>query len=185
MVVSVLFNAPLGEAANPGMSPNPAKAPWYFVGLQELLLHFHPLFAVVIIPLVTAVALVFIPYYRYDTSTAGAWFLSHKGRRVGSLAALAAAVATPMLIFADEFVLDMTGWFPGIPSVVRSGLLPTLVVGAALVLFYVFLKRKHGASNNEAIQAMFILLTVVLVILTGIGVWFRGPGMALTWPWSL
>jgi quinol-cytochrome oxidoreductase complex cytochrome b subunit len=185
MVISVLFNAPLGDAANPGMSPNPAKAPWYFLGLQELLLHFHPLFAVVIIPLVASVALVFIPYYRYDTSMAGAWFLSHKGRRVGTLAAVVAAVATPILILADEFWLDMTGWAPGIPSVVRSGLLPTLVIGAALVSFYVFLKRKHGASNNEAIQAMFILLTVVLVILTGIGVWFRGPGMALMWPWSL
>ncbi len=55
MVMSVLFDAPLGEAANPGMSPNPAKAPWYFVGLQELLLHFHPFFAVVAIPLVGAV----------------------------------------------------------------------------------------------------------------------------------
>jgi quinol-cytochrome oxidoreductase complex cytochrome b subunit len=185
MVISVLFNAPLGDAANPGMSPNPAKAPWYFLGLQELLLHFHPLFAVVIIPLVASVALVFIPYYRYDTSMAGAWFLSHKGRRVGTLAAVVAAVATPILILADEFWLDMTGWAPGIPSVVRSGLLPTLVIGAALVSFYVFLKRKHGASNNEAIQAMFILLTVVLAILTGIGVWFRGPGMALMWPWSL
>ena len=45
------FGAPLGEPANPGMSPNPAKAPWYFVGFQELLIHLHPVFAVLVVPL--------------------------------------------------------------------------------------------------------------------------------------
>mgnify|MGYP000467629460 CR=1 FL=1 len=43
MFVSVIFNAPLGAEANPGLSPNPTKAPWYFAGVQELLFHFHPL----------------------------------------------------------------------------------------------------------------------------------------------
>lgn len=185
MVVSVLFDAPLGEAANPGMSPNPAKAPWYFVGLQELLLHFHPLVAVVVIPFVAAVALVFIPYYRYDTSMSGAWFLSHKGRRVGALAAVVATVGTPLLIIFDEFWLDMTSWFPGVPAAVRSGLIPAAGVAAGLAGFYLFLKKKYSTSNNETIQAMFILLAVVLVILTLTGVWFRGAGMALMWPWSL
>ena len=56
LVVSIFFQAPLGEPANPGISPNPAKAPWYFLGFQELLLHFHPLFAVFVIPLLVAIA---------------------------------------------------------------------------------------------------------------------------------
>ena len=51
VLISVFCNAPLGAEANPGMSPNPAKAPWYFLGFQELLLHFHPVIAVVLIPL--------------------------------------------------------------------------------------------------------------------------------------
>ena len=49
-VLAVAFDAPLGAPANPGMSTNPAKSPWYFVGFQELQLHFHPLIAVVVIP---------------------------------------------------------------------------------------------------------------------------------------
>ena len=49
MVLAVAFGAPLGERANPGMSPNPAKAPWYFMGFQELLIHLHPTFAVLVI----------------------------------------------------------------------------------------------------------------------------------------
>ncbi len=180
LVMSVLFDAPLGEAANPGMSPNPAKAPWYFVGLQELLLHFHPFFAVVAIPLVAVIALLFIPYYRYDRLMSGVWFLSHKGRRVGLAAAVVAAISTPILILLDEFWLDMTSWFPGIPAVIRSGLIPAAAVAAALAGFYMFAKKKYSTSNNEIIQAMFILLTVVLAILTLTGVWFRGAGMALS-----
>ena len=50
LAISVFFDAPLRERANPAFSPNPAKAPWYFMGLQELLIHFHPFFAVVVFP---------------------------------------------------------------------------------------------------------------------------------------
>src|SRR5258708_26659603 len=49
-VFSLVRNAPLEEIANPNITTNPAKAPWYFVGLQELLEHMHPLVAGVIIP---------------------------------------------------------------------------------------------------------------------------------------
>jgi len=155
------------------------------VGLQELLLHFHPFFAVVGIPLVAVIALLLIPYYRYDTSASGVWFLSHEGRRVGLLAAVVAAVGAPILILLDEFWLDMTSWFPGIPAVIRSGLFPTAAVAAGLAGFYMFAKKKYSTSNNEIIQAMFILLAVVFAVLTLTGVWFRGAGMALMWPWSL
>ena len=47
---AMLVPAPLEGIANPDVSPNPAKAPWYFLGLQELMLHFHPLVAAIIIP---------------------------------------------------------------------------------------------------------------------------------------
>ena len=53
---AAMLGAPIGERANPGMSPNPAKAPWYFVGFQELLIHLHPVFAVLLIVPVAAVA---------------------------------------------------------------------------------------------------------------------------------
>ncbi|MES0447577.1 MAG: cytochrome b N-terminal domain-containing protein, partial [Desulfobacterales bacterium] len=50
LLFAMLFNAPLEGKANPGLSPNPTKAPWYFAGIQEMLMHFHPLFALFIIP---------------------------------------------------------------------------------------------------------------------------------------
>ena len=61
-VLAILFNAPLEEAANPLRTPSPARAPWYFVGLQELLTYFDPWVAGVMIPLVIVIGLCAIPY---------------------------------------------------------------------------------------------------------------------------
>jgi quinol-cytochrome oxidoreductase complex cytochrome b subunit len=182
--VAVLFDAPLGAPANPGMSPNPAKAPWYFLGIQELLLHFHPTFAVLVIPLAAAGALVLIPYVRYDSDLAGAWFLSRKGRQMGTVAAVTALVTTPVWIVLDEFTIDLAAWLPGVPPLVANGLLPVALLLAVIAGFYHFLKRGFSASNNETIQALFILLMVSFLVLTVTGIWFRGAGMALTWPGS-
>ncbi len=62
MILAVLFDAPLGEIANPTVTPNPEKAPWYFAGLQELLAHFHPLIAGVLIPGAIIIGLIALPY---------------------------------------------------------------------------------------------------------------------------
>ena len=181
LVLAVFVDAPLGAAANPGMSPNPVKAPWYFVGFQELQLHFHPLFAVVVIPALAALALLLIPYLRYDCEPSGPWFLSDTGKRTGAIAAVAALVLTPVLIVFDEFVLQPGA---GLPSVVGRGLVPLAILGAAAFAFRLLLLRRFGASKAEVVQAVFILFFVTLAVLTITGVWFRGPGMALVWPWG-
>jgi len=62
LVLAVLFDAPLTEVANPTVTPNPEKAPWYFAGLQELLAHFHPLIAGVLIPGSILIGLAVLPY---------------------------------------------------------------------------------------------------------------------------
>jgi quinol-cytochrome oxidoreductase complex cytochrome b subunit len=185
VVVSVLFPAPLGAPANPGMSPNPAKAPWYFLGFQELLFHFHPAFAVFVIPLLAAAAIVALPYVRYDSDLAGNWFLSPKGRRMAGVAAVAAVAVTPVWIGLDELVIDLGAWLPNLPGAITNGLVPFAVLLAAVAAFYAFVKRRFDASNNEAIQALFVLLLVAFGVLTATGLWFRGEGMALTWPWKL
>lgn len=62
LVTSIWVNAPLEEMANLNSTPNPAKAPWYFLGLQELLTLFHPMVAGVTIPTIALVALILAPY---------------------------------------------------------------------------------------------------------------------------
>ncbi len=61
-ILAIAFNAPLEEKANPTITPNPAKAPWYFVGLQELLAYFDPWIAGVVIPTIILFGLATIPY---------------------------------------------------------------------------------------------------------------------------
>lgn len=62
MIIALLFDAPLGSIANPQVTPNPEKAPWYFAGLQELLSMFHPLVAGVLVPGVIVIGLMALPY---------------------------------------------------------------------------------------------------------------------------
>ncbi|HEY7399895.1 MAG TPA: menaquinol-cytochrome c reductase cytochrome b subunit [Actinomycetota bacterium] len=61
-IFSALINAPLRELANPNLTPNPSKAPWYFLGLQELLRYFHPMIAGISIPTFILVGLAAVPY---------------------------------------------------------------------------------------------------------------------------
>jgi quinol-cytochrome oxidoreductase complex cytochrome b subunit len=66
ILMGIAWEAPLRDLANPSLTPEPAKAPWYFVGLQELLAHFHPLIAGVLVPAAIIVGLMALPYL--DTS---------------------------------------------------------------------------------------------------------------------
>ena len=185
MIGAVALNAPLEAEANPGLSPNPTKAPWYFAGIQELLLHFHPLFAVMVIPLVIIAALLFLPYLRYDSDTAGVWFCSDCGRKMSMVAVVAALIVTPLGILADEYIIDFAAWLPSVPAIISNGLIPVVMALASIIGFYWLMKKKYSATNNEAILSVFILLLVAFIILTITCIWFRGSGMALMWPWEV
>jgi hypothetical protein len=69
VIFSTFVNAPLRELANPNLTPNPSKAPWYFLGLQELLRYFHPLVAGISIPTFILVGLAAVPYVDRNPST--------------------------------------------------------------------------------------------------------------------
>jgi quinol-cytochrome oxidoreductase complex cytochrome b subunit len=183
MLVSASIDAPLAGQANPGLSPNPTRAPWYFAGLQELLLHFHPVFAVSVIPILAAFGLLALPYLKFSTDTSGIWFASHNGRMTAGIASLAATVLTPLLILADEKLPAGVFSIDFVPSLIGKGLIPTVLLAAAIAAFHRLMKRRFCATRNEAIQATFILILTGYGVLTLIGIWFRGPGMALTTAW--
>ena len=67
-VFSMVVNAPLRELANSNLTPNPSKAPWYFLGLQELLRYFHPMVAGVTIPGIALLILMATPYFDRNPS---------------------------------------------------------------------------------------------------------------------
>ncbi|HEY5164032.1 MAG TPA: hypothetical protein VII81_13565 [Terriglobales bacterium] len=71
--MALLWDAPLEQLADPMHTPNPAKAPWYFLGLQELLHYFPPVVAGVLIPTLVVVALIVIPYFDVNVHGKGLW----------------------------------------------------------------------------------------------------------------
>ena len=183
LVIAILFGAPLGEPANPGISPNPAKAPWYFLGFQELLIHFDATFAVLVIPMLVATALISLPFLPIDAEPSGDWFLTLKGRRLAIIAALMALVLVPFWVLLDEYVIGTAGWLPNTAAVISNGLLPFVLLIAVLTSFYILTRKVLSATRGEAVQSLFVLLFISFAVLTATGVWFRGAGMALVWPW--
>jgi quinol-cytochrome oxidoreductase complex cytochrome b subunit len=98
--VALLFNAPLEEIANATRTPNPAKAPWYFLGLQELV-HYSALVGGVIVPTLIVLALVLIPYLDTRTKGVGIWFAPE--RRWANLIFGVAVTVTVILTLIGTF----------------------------------------------------------------------------------
>ena len=169
-VAAILFDAPLEGIANPLETPNPAKAPWYFLGLQELLHYYPPVVAGVLLPGLVVLALVVIPYAKLNLKAVPLWT---GGGRVRAIA-LATALGALVLLF---------GAFACWPIVI-----PTLTMGAAM-----FAARGGEGSGRlrqalarvtlpEWIMTWFVIVAVTLTI---IGTFFRGPGWSLVWPWDV
>lgn len=86
VVWGIIFKAPLEESANPTWAPNPAKAPWYFLGLQEMLVYFDPWMAGVVLPGLIVAGLIAVPYI--DTNPKGNGYFTYKERKMAIAAYL-------------------------------------------------------------------------------------------------
>ena len=103
LTLGVAFAAPLRGLANPQLTPEPSKAPWYFVGLQELLSHLDPLVAGILIPAGTIVALVLLPYLDRNPATEA------RHRKVAILLFTALLITAAALTIVGEFFRG-PGW---------------------------------------------------------------------------
>ncbi len=183
-LISSLFDAPLRERANPSFSPNPAKAPWYFMGLQELLIHFHPFFAVVVFPLTVLTAAVWMPYIKSDNTNQGIWFLSDRGVRSAKFSLAAGTLFTMLLIGLSELLPDPKMLLPGVPPLITTGLLPFLLLALTLWFFLTYTRRRFSLNRSEMIQSVIVVVVTSYTILTLTGIFLRGEGMNLVWPWQ-
>ncbi|MBI9070172.1 MAG: cytochrome b N-terminal domain-containing protein [Melioribacteraceae bacterium] len=179
-LLALIFDAPLLEKANPAFSPNPAKAPWYFLGIQELMLHFHPLFSAIIIPITSLIFLLLIPYFLYETEDNGVWFYSGKGKQLAIRSAVISGAASLAFILINEFLFKSGKLLGFLPDEISNGLIPFIIFMSGFYGFYKFLINKKGANKNEAIQTLVVSILTVFIVLTIVGIFFRGKGMALT-----
>lgn len=163
-LTAIFFDAPLESIANPLETPNPAKAPWYFLGLQELLHYFPPIVAGVLLPALVVISLLVIPYARVNLEAGPLWA---KGSRT-KMVVVAVVIAGLTILF---------GAFQCWPVAV-----PTVILGGAALA-----ARRGRPAWLAAITLPEWIMTwfvVVAVLLTGIGTFFRGPGWSWVWPWS-
>jgi quinol-cytochrome oxidoreductase complex cytochrome b subunit len=181
LLMAMWLPAPLDALANPVQSPNPAKAAWYFLGLQELLLHMNPLAAMFLVAVVFT-GLVLIPYWDRRGDDIGVYFRSKAGRRAAIFNTILAVDLIPLLIIADEFWFDLPALLPGQPSFIAAGLLPLAAVLAGLGLVYFLTRLIFKANHSESLLGLFSFTMVSLVVLTIIGNFFRGINMALVLP---
>jgi quinol-cytochrome oxidoreductase complex cytochrome b subunit len=181
LLFAVLVPTPLEALADPTHPPNPAKAAWYFLGLQELLLHMHPLAAMALAGSLL-VGGFFLPRWDREEDDVGVYFRSRTGRIAAVVGFLLSTALVPLLVVLDEYWLDLAGWLPGWPTIITNGLLPLLLTIAGLIAIYQLLRRALRANRSEATAGLFTFVVVSLILLTLIGIFFRGANMALVVP---
>ena len=98
VLISLFFNAPLEGLADASHTPNPAKAPWYFLGLQELLHYFPPVVAGVLVPTLVVLALIVIPYFNINIEAEGL-FAKDRDKRLKIFWAVSIAFCIFLIIF--------------------------------------------------------------------------------------
>ncbi len=101
------------------------------------------------------------------------------------IGALTALIAVPLLVVLDEYVIDLPGMLPSLPTLISNGWIPLAAILLLLIGYYDGMKRLFKATACETRQSVFVLLVVSFVVLTVIGIAFRGEGMALMLPWEV
>ncbi len=170
ILISLFFNAPLEGLADPTHTPNPAKAPWYFLGLQELLHYFPPVVAGVLVPTLVVIALIVIPYFNINIEAAGVFTKSREKRvRIFWIVSIAFCI---FLAFFEVFV----------------ALVPTLIV-VGLMALAAYTPPNHPSPFRRTLASKPLSFWIMswflfeLVVLTAVGTLFRGPGWSWVLPW--
>jgi hypothetical protein len=214
VLLATLFNGPLEQLANPDKTPNPSKAPWYFLNLQELLLHMNPALAGVIVPTIALGLIAAIPYIDRGSRGLGVWWYSDRGPKIVIFSSIYSTVVTASLLALDEVtgtirtvfsgLFDPNGALGGVTTAAggfmggvdaAQGTLVELVAGWLIPIFaltffplllVILLKRVfRGIDIAEIIIGLFTGFVIVYWVLTVVGTAMRGPGMEFFLPWEL
>lgn len=169
VLLALIWDAPLEQLANPLVTPNPAKAPWYFLGLQEMLHFFPPFVAGFLIPTLVVIALLVIPYFNVNVEGKPLWS-EQAPKRFGRVLWVVIALLI-MLVIMDAWTIIVA---------------TVLVVGLLVASYYA--KATTGPMGALCakplpwwIMTWFIATAVCLTV---IGTFFRGPGWSWVWPWG-
>ena len=179
VLAAIFWNAPLKEIANPAVPENPAKAPWYFLGIQELVSH-SAFMGGAGIPLIVIVGLGLIPFLDRETDGTGRWFGGPGGKRLVLLSALFGLLS---VISIEAFAIQfgwLRQWFPDIPQLVITFVNPGTLLVVVYATFSLVIVHRYRSARAGAV-ALFTCFLCGFVVLTIIGVHFRGPNWGFYW----
>ncbi|MBI1950018.1 MAG: cytochrome b N-terminal domain-containing protein [Acidobacteria bacterium] len=179
LLLSLLIDAPLKELANPSVPENPAKAPWYFLGLQELV-SFSAFMGGIGIPAIVILGLALIPYLDRETTGTGEWFGGPGG---GRLVAGSAVFGLAAVLLVETFAIRLgwiREWWLAAPQILITLVNPGTVLTLIYALYSIWLVRRHQSGRAGAL-GLFTCFLCGFVVLTIIGTWFRGPNWGFYW----
>jgi quinol-cytochrome oxidoreductase complex cytochrome b subunit len=179
LALSIAWDAPLKEMANPSVPENPAKAPWYFLGLQEMV-SFSAFMGGFGIPVIVLVGLGLIPFLEREQSGTGEWFAGPGGLRLvgwSTVFGLAAAIGIEAVAIRFGWIRE---WFPGAHQLVITLLNPGTVLTLAYALYSTWLVKRFRSARAGAL-GLFTCFLCGFLVLTIVGTYFRGPNWMFYW----
>lgn len=177
--ISWIADAPLREPFDTDVPENPAKAPWYFLGLQELV-SYSAFMGGVGIPGIVVLGLGLIPYLDREREDAGVWFSGRRGRTVAVASALFAVAWTVLQLWFTVRFGWLRNWYPEIPQLAITILNPGTVIVAVFALWSIATVQLTRSTRLGAI-ALFTCFLVSFAILTYFATVHRGPNWDFYW----
>ena len=177
--LAMISDAPLKELANPGVPENPAKAPWYFLGLQELV-SFSAFMGGIGIPTIVLIGLGLIPYLDREQPGTGEWF---GGRGGWELVRRSLVVGLGVALIVEAFAIRfgwIREWLPNVPQLIITALNPGTLLTFIYGGYSVWLVRRYASTRAGAL-GLFTCFLCGFVVLTAIGTYFRGPNWVFYW----
>jgi len=176
------IDAPLKELANAAIPENPAKAPWYFLGLQELV-GYSAFMGGIVLPSMAVLGLLLIPYLDREDNNVGIWFTNGQGRSVAIQSFVLSIIGLiGMLAFVVNFGW-FRNWWPDIPQLIIILVNPGNLWVGFIMVWSLFIIKRTGSTRMGAI-ALFTMTLVTYVILTYTGTVLRGPNWDFYWSQS-
>jgi quinol-cytochrome oxidoreductase complex cytochrome b subunit len=179
VLLSLFIDAPLKELANPAVPENPAKAPWYFLGLQEMVAY-SAFMGGIGIPSIVLMGLALIPFLDREKEGTGVWFGGPGGWPLvwrSFVVGLGASLAIEAFAIRFGWLRE---WFPAIPQLVITIINPGTVLTLVYALYSIWLVRRYNSTRAGAL-GLFTCFLCGFVVLTVVATYFRGPNWVFYW----
>ena len=179
LLLSLAIDAPLLEQANPSHPENPAKSPWYFLGIQEMVAY-SAFTGGILVPVFYLAFLISLPYTDKEEKYTGQWFSGQKGLGITLKSVLFSGIALIIILWVYIDLGWLRDWFPGISQWWILVFNPASISSLVFILYSIWIKRKTSSTRMAAI-ALFTVTLTGIIIFTIIGIWFRGPDWNFFW----